>query len=236
MQLIEMFKKLKANPLPVLTVKDICRITAEKKTNTYVYLSRMKAKNLIHEIEKGKYTLLEDPVEITPFLVQPSYISFLYALYLHGITNQIPLKIQIVSPKRKKSILFKDTEIKFIKMNTKRIFGYEKTRYGNGYILLAEPEKTIVDSVFLQKHCSVSETWNALQTHDFNADKLLEYAQKMHSKALLKRVGFLLDSVGKDYYQEVRRSMSKKFEPLNPLKKSQGKKNKKWKIIINEVL
>jgi predicted transcriptional regulator of viral defense system len=196
----------------------------------------MKKKNLINEIEKGKYTLLDTPLEITPYLTQPSYISFLYAFYIHGATDQIPLKIQIASARRKKSIFFKNTEIEFIKMNVKRIFGYEKTMYGSGYILLADTEKAVIDSLILPRHCNISETWKVIQTQKLEYDKLLKYAKKMHSKILLKRLGFLLDKTGKDYYKQLESSTSKKFELLNPLKKKEGEKNRKWKLVINEAL
>jgi len=175
-------------------------------------------------------------VEIASYLVRPSYVSFLSGLYLHKFTDQIPLKVQVASPKQKKSISFNETEIAFIKLGPSRIFGYRKVPYGTSSLLLGEPEKVVADSLLLPRYCSISEIWKVIKTNEFDYSKIIGYAKRMRSKVLLKRAGFLLDKAGRDYSKELRPLLSKKYEPLNPLKPKKGEKNRTWNIIVNEVL
>jgi predicted transcriptional regulator of viral defense system len=51
-----------------------------------------------------------------------------------------------------------------------------------------------------------------------------------------KRLGYLLESTSIDLYDSLKSLINKNYEVFNPLKLSIGKKNEKWRLIINEVL
>ena len=214
MHRLEILKRLNTLPFPVFTVADAARVIGEKRENVYVYLARMKKSGLIYEIEKGKYTTTKDPFQIATSLAHPSYISFLSGMSLYGMTDQIPAKIQVVTTRQKKSVVFQDMEVQFIRFRKSRVFGFKKIKRGEFEIFLAEPEKTIIDSLYLPKYAPVSESFSALLEGELDEEKLLRYAKKMDSKVVSKRLGYLLDLCGSDYREKL--EISPKMEHLNP--------------------
>jgi len=233
MKVHDIEKKIRSMPYSVFTFSDIRRVVPEKKTNLYTYLSRMKKAGLIYEVEKGKYTLATDPFEVATGLVQPSYISFLSGLNLRGISDQIPVRLQVICTRQKKEIMFAGMKIQFIRFHKKRIFGFEKIKHGRSEIFVADPEKLILDSLYMPEHAPVAEVFKAMQ-EGFDEAKLLKYAKLMDSKIVSKRLGYLLELLGSDHSQELR--ISNKYELLNPSKNKKGSINKKWKLIVNEVI
>jgi len=234
MKRFEILEKIKNLPFPVFGIADAARIIPEKRTNVYVYLSRLKKAGLLFEIERGKYTLSDDPVPVATALVRPSYISFLSGMSLAGMTDQITTRLQVVAARQKKEILFQRMTIQFIRFKSRRMFGFGKVKQAGFDVFLAEPEKLVVDSLYMPEYCPVSEVFKALERGEFNEAKLLEYARRMDSGIVLKRLGYLLDLLGKDHSKEI--AISKKTELLNPSKGKKGIENKKWKLLVNEVL
>jgi predicted transcriptional regulator of viral defense system len=234
MKRLEILKRIRNLPYPVFTIADAVRLIPEKRTNIHVYLNRMKKDGLIYEIERGKYTVVTDPVQIATSLIQPSYISFLSGMSLRGMTDQITTKLQVVATRQKNEIQFQGMKIQFIRFKRSRVFGFEKIKRGRFDVFLAEPEKLIIDSLYMPKHTPVSEVFKALQDSKLDESRLLEYAKRMDSKVTSKRLGYLLDLLGSDYSKEL--AISRKLEVLNPSKRRKGEVDKKWKLIINEVL
>ncbi len=183
-------------------------------------------------IEQGKYILPSTPVEsVATNLFYPSYISFLSAFYYHKRTTQIPKEITIVSTQSKKSILYQGYNIKFVKFQPDKVLGYDRNI--NGYVwYLGSIEKSIVDSLYLPENCSISDTALAIKK-GINKEKLIEYGLKMSSIVTLKRIGYLLESIGIDVYDILKTHLNAKYDPLDPLLPKKGDRDKKWKLIIN---
>lgn len=234
MKRLDILRNLKSLPSPVFTIADLMRVTNEKRANAHVYLFRMKKTGLIYEIERGRYSITKDPLLVAASLLQPSYISFMYGLNLRGMTDQIATKIQVVVPRQKKRISFQDTLIEFIRFKRSAIFGYRKEKRGEYEIFLAEPEKLVIDSLYMPEHAPISEVFKALAENELDEGKLISYAKRMGSKVLAKRLGYLLDRLGSDHSDSL--SFSQKLEYLNPSKKKKGEVDRKWKLIINEVI
>ena len=119
----------------------------------------------------------------------------------------------------------------FIKL--KKTFGYNREKMINGYAFVGEIEKIIVDSLFLPKYCPIVETIQAIDsTQDIK--KLIDYALKMDSIVVLKRMGYLLELHDIDVYKKVKNHLNKRYDLLNPQLPPTGKNNNKWKLKINE--
>jgi predicted transcriptional regulator of viral defense system len=234
MKKIEILEKIRKLPSPIFTTTELCRAIGEKRENTYTYISRMKRDGLINEVEKGKYTLSKEPLMVATHLTQPSYLSFLPGMSMRGMTDQIPIKMQVISAIQKKPVNFQNTKIQFIKFKRERIFGYEKVRLGRYEIFVGTPEKLIVDSLYMPKHVPVSETFKAMTSTSLDEKQMLAYGKRMESGVTTKRLGYLLDCLGSDYSGEL--EISAKIEPLNPVKPAKGAVSRKWNLLINEVL
>jgi predicted transcriptional regulator of viral defense system len=220
--------KLKLLKKPVFQINDISRILSKDEKYTRVFLKRIENKGLLKRIERGKYAFEdENPFLIASNLIFPAYISFISALSYYSLTTQIPKDIFIVSLRQKKEL----SNIKFIKFNKKRFFGYKKEKINEKFLFIGEIEKVIADSLFLPKYCPLSEVLFALKNAELSNEKLISYSSKM-SRVAMKRLGYLIELANK----EISIKVDFKYDLLNPALGLKGEKNKKWKLIINEVL
>jgi len=231
MSLTNILSTLEKTGLLIFTINDLKKITGLNEETIYVYVSRMLKKGYIYKIEKGKYSICQDPFIVSTQIVYPSYISFLTALYLHGKTTQTINEIFVATSKRKKEIGTFGMKIKFIKLNPKFMFGFKRIEKANGYIFLADLEKAIIDSLYLPRYCSLTEVFSALK--DANIEKLLIYNSKLKIEAINRRLGYMFDLLGIKTDLKIR---SKAVYKLNPSLKSLGKFNSKWRLYVNEVL
>lgn len=220
----------------IFSIEDASRLMDKPINYTKVYLHRLNSQGYIVRVEKNKYTLSQDAFEVGSNLVFPAYISFLSAHYLHGLTTQIPVLVQIICSKPKKPISFQSMNIKFITFQKKKIFGYSKQKFREKYIFLASKEKAIVDSLYLPKQCPISETFEALQEKEIELPKLIEFALRMNSIVTLKRLGYLLEKRGIDIYPHFKHKLNARYDLLNPLFPRSKQNSTRWKLNINEDL
>ncbi len=234
MKKIELLKELEK--YPVFNIKKIRDISGKDSNYAKLLVYRLKKDNLIYEIEKNKYTLQNDIFVIASRLIWPSYISLWSALNYNKLTEQIPQVISIITIKRRKNrnIIFNNVKIEFIKVKPKYFFGYKKERLGDFDIFIAEKEKAILDSILLRK-VSVSEIYEIIKGHiqEININILISYLIKLKNKALIKRLGIILEKCGVDKYNNLKRFIDYKYISLDFALEEKGKKNKKWRIIDN---
>jgi len=131
----------------VFSLEDVCRIGGVDRLTGSVYVHRMLKKELIKRIQRGKYSITDDPFLVSSQLVYPSYISFLSALYLHGKLEQVIDTIYIISPHKRPRCEVFGMKVRFVRFPPNLVFGFKKVRKGEGYVSLAEPEKAVVDSL-----------------------------------------------------------------------------------------
>lgn len=203
-------------------------------SNDYAYtlLYRLNKKNKIKKIMKGKYTNKNDIFQIASNLFSPSYVSFWTASSFKGFTEQIINEVQVATTKRHKKIVFQEYTLKFVKLNKKHFFGFEKIKYGDDFIFVADNEKLLIDSVIKEKLLgNFDEIKKIIQQSTINQEKMVYYLNKINNKSLNKKIGYLLEE-----YKQI--DLSKKIDYLdkNYVKLSNflesKKTNKKWKVII----
>jgi len=201
---------------------------------TALFIHRLKKKGFIYQIEKNKYTTYTYPFLIASRIVWPSYISCWSALKYHNLTEQIPHDIAVIATIDKKDIVFNNTKIKFIKTKPKNFFGYEKTKYSDFEIFIADIEKSIIDSALLKK-VSFSELNEIISNNikKIKINRFLNYLKRIGSKSLIKRFGYVFEILGKDCYRKLKKYVDATYIPLDYSKKSDGKKNDRWRLVIN---
>ncbi len=230
MKKIEIIRLLEKYPL--FTFNEFVRLIKKSPEYARTYLYRLRKENLIFRIERGKYTVFDDPIIFSSHIIVPSYISFWTALRLYNLTEQLPTTVMIASPNPKKAISFQDTKIQFFKTNN--IWGYKKQRHGNFDIFIAEKEKCIIDCLLL-KNTPFDEVMKAIKTGDLDTEKLVTYAIKTENKSLIKRLGYLIETLGLNT-EDLTKHIDNNYTPLDWNGTRKGEKNKKWKIIINRSL
>lgn len=220
---------------PVFTLGTLRRITRKERNYAKLILHRLKEEGLIFKIERNKYTVHEDPILIASNIIWPSYMSFWNALRYHNLTEQLPQNIFVLTSRARKNrkIEFMGTEIFFIKVKSRYFFGFRKEPYHNFNIFVAEPEKALVDSA-LFKRMSFSEISEIIRENPdvLSPEKIIQYSLKTGNIALIKRFGFLLETLGEDFFNDAG-NLTSNYIPLDYTMPGEGKKNKKWRIIEN---
>lgn len=225
MNSIELLKRL--GKFPLFTENDVSKIINKDKDYVKTFLYRLNKKGLIKRIERGKYTLFDDPLIFSSYIVTPSYLSLWTAFRYYNLTQQQPLDIFIISPISKKAITLKNTKIFFLK--TKHMFGYKKERYEDFDIFMAEKEKAIIDSLLFK--LPIQDAYWAIETEEINIKRIVNLANKLKNSSLSKRLGYLLEKkTGKTFNLK---PIDNNYIQLDYLSKKKGKKNTKWKLIIN---
>ena len=178
---------------PVFSVRDIANILNLGRNYAYQVAFRMKKAGAIFEIEKGKYSIEDDPFLIASWIIWPSYISGYAALSYHKMTDQLPFTIHVVTTRKrkKKIIIYMNTRIEFIRMKKSAFFGFQRIVQNKREMFIAEPEKAILDAIAAKK-MSFEEAVDIVKTNrKISRKKLFSYAGafKGIAKKLKKMVG-----------------------------------------------
>lgn len=240
-QIIELLDYLKKYPVFTNTILQNNIDKSREYTNLLLY--RLKKRKLIYQIEKDKYTLYNDAFLIASRLIWPSYISCWSSLKFHNMTEQVVQNITVVTTRDKMPIRFNNIQIIFVKLKAKNFFGYEKVKYENFEIFMADKEKSIIDSAILRK-VSFQELREIISANFkiIDINKLVNYLKRTGNKSLIKRLGYLFESLGKDCYSNLKKYIDATYIPLDYSKRAEDgkkttkktqKRNKKWRLIIN---
>lgn len=229
MKLFEFMQELSRLGLSSFTIQDAARIIRKKPAYVKLFLGRAIRRGAVTRIERGRF-IVGQP---TPFEVAEGfgvgYVSFLSALSFHGLTSQVPTTVQIASRKQKAQKTVGPTHFVFIRMAPSRFFGFK--RYGG--VTVAQPEKAVLDGLYLPEHLPLSEAASAMSGLD--ASKLVAYAERFGSAIVAKRLGFLLERTGMDA-SALKKQVTPAYGLLNPALPARGRKNVVWRLIENEGL
>jgi predicted transcriptional regulator of viral defense system len=129
------------------------------------------------------------------------YIGYYSALQIHNLITQPSLKEQIVVSRqiRPSTIEIKGVLFQFIYHNEKHFFGNKKTWIDKYHkVQCSDLEKTIVDCLYKPDYAGgIVEIARAIyeSRNKINYFKLLEYIEKFKSQAVIKRLGFLIETL-----------------------------------------
>lgn len=227
MKTIEIIEVLKKYPL--FGPNDLSKILNKNTAYLKVLVYRLRKQKRLYKIERGKYTVYNDPFIFASLISTPSYISLWSAFRHYNFTDQLPRDIFVMVPNSRKPLKFNDIKINFIKI--KNFFGFKKQRYMDFDIFLAEPEKAIIDSLITRK-VPFNEVTKAIKDEGVNKEKLAEYAIMTKNKSLIKRIGFLLEENGFKF-KSLEEFIDNNYIPLDFSLRKKGIKNNKWKIVDN---
>lgn len=223
------YEEIEKSKLIVFRVNDLCLLLKINKVKAYNLIKALKRKNIIKNIGKRKFALSEkNEFEIASELNFPSYISFWSALNYYGFSDNTPRKIFIATTKYSRDI----NSFKYVTLSKRKFFGYISI----GKITIAEKEKAIIDSLLFPKYSGgIKEIKKSLKNalNEIDLKKIISYALKVKSRVIVRRLGYLLDSLGIKDLKELEKNIGKGFELLDSTLEKKNNLNKKWILDIN---
>jgi len=225
------YRELKINGLSVFKAKDLRMVLSVSKAKAYNIIRALKRKNAIKKSGKNSFALAEaNEFVVGQAINYPSYLSFWSALSYYGFSDQLPKKIFFATTKYSREI----NNFRYVTLSKERFFGY--TRIGE--LCVAEKEKAIVDSLLLPKYAGgIRELVKCFRSarEQIDLKRLVDYAFKIKSKAVLRRLGFILENKGYKtrFLNQIRKKIGKGYELLDPSLKRRNNLNKRWLLDVN---
>ncbi len=219
------------NQLVVFSPKDLKLLLRLSLVQIYNLIKSLKKKKLIQKVGKNRLALSgTDELHIATVMHFPSYISFWSALSYYGYTDQLPRTVFLASSRYHPPI----GSFHYVFLKPSRFFGY--TAAGN--IVLAEKEKAFLDSLLFPKYSGgIKEIKKGLHSakSQIEVKKLINYALKMGSKVLLRRLGFLLEEEGlpQNKLTLLKRNLGQGYEKLDPSLPRKNNWNAYWLLDVN---
>ena len=152
--ILAFIKKLKR---PVFTTHELSAISARSPSVVTQALNNLVRDGFVDKIyrgiwaEKGERPI--SPYAIVPFLFPRAraYVSFLSALHLYGIIEQIPQVITLASTTHARTIKTKIGAFHVHRISPSFFTGFKWYRE-EGDFLIAEPEKALIDSLYISAY------------------------------------------------------------------------------------
>lgn len=193
-------------------------IVTFEQIETKLSISHQAVKNLVAKlarngwlirIKKGHFAIANleshnfsniSPLAIAQVLVPGSYVSFEFALNLHGRFDQLPNKVTSVTTSNTRRFKFQDTEYRFVKAKPEMMTSFDSISIEGQNAQVAQLEKAMLDFLHFRKDS---------YTVDLLIEKLKEVKNEIDARKLIKlstlypitlkrRLGFLLDIAGID--------------------------------------
>ena len=189
--------------------------------------------------------------EVAMALVQPAAVSHWSALQHHGLTEQIPRQVFVLTttdgsvPRkrvseitgRKSGYPVNGTVYQFAQVRPERYFGVEKIWMGDAPVSITDLERTLLDGLAMPQRCGgFGEVIHAFgeAMPRLDVERIVEYAQRL-GPAIAKRAGWVLERHGCETPQieELAALPIKGHRKLDPTGPGKGVYNNRWMVQEN---
>lgn len=203
-------------------------------------IENLVQKGLLSRIERGKYCRhnFRDELVIGSFIVKDGGIAYWSALNQYGLTEQFANTVFVQTSQEKKSKHIFGVDYKFVKVNPRKILGYESQGYGNATYLITDVEKTLVDCFDLPQYSGgYAELLRAFAEAEPDAEKMITYCQAVQNIAATKRMGYLaelLEKKGmKKFIRYAKAQVNPKYNLFDPQGPEEGAFAANWRLRMN---
>ena len=259
---VELIRRLTAEGERIFTTDRARELGAEvglKDSYLLEALYHLRRNGWIVSLRRGLYALCSSLSGVSPAheyevamaLVSPAAISHWSALSYHGLTEQAPRKVFVLTitgtfiPRQHKvrtnhggdGYLFGDTLYHFVQIKPERFFGTEKVWVGEARVTITDPERTLLDGLSKPQYCG--DFAEVLHAFEIRGDKLeletiIGYALKLDT-ATAKRLGWVLEqqAVEPARLQPLAELPVKDYRKLDPSGPQKGPCNGRWMIQEN---
>jgi len=237
----------------VFRLEDVRDITGLSETSARSFVRKLVDRGVAARLKPGLYVLV--PFELgrertypgNPLVVareimngEDYYLSHATAMEIHGMTTQPQLVVIVTSPAPRRSLTALGVEFRFVRCQRRHLFGLtdhwvtkqEKVR-------VSDLERTIIDGLKQPEHCGgLTEVAKGLwmRRQDVNVDRLVQYARRIGIGAVVRRLGFLLETyemAGAPDLDRLRAGLTATYVRLDPVLPAEGRRLRRWRLQLN---
>ena len=238
----------------IFTIQDAYRHWKDDP-NTPFRLRNLEVKGWLERLERGKYLIVpfeagperqwtEDAYVLASYLIHPSAVGYWSALHHWNMTEQVPRVTYVQSTARKftsrKEVL--GIRFRFVKVAPRKFFGLHRQHVDHKRYYVTDREKTLLDCLdrpdLAGGILEVSKGFLASPNLDWK--RIDEYLERFGSGAVVKRLGFLVDSMQVDIpdrENRLKRWQSRLTAGLSKLDPSSPRKphriETRWRVRVN---
>ncbi|PIU51646.1 hypothetical protein COS91_03395 [Candidatus Desantisbacteria bacterium CG07_land_8_20_14_0_80_39_15] len=172
----------------IFTPRDLQRLFHTSEVSIRFLLHRYFMKGMVGRLRKGYYFFPSSPpseLQTANALYRPSYISFEYALAFYHIIPEAAYSVTSATTKPTRIFQPQNKTYEYRTIKKEVYFGYIPHRIGNVVVLIAEPEKALVDYIYFvalgKKTLNERFLFKGLQTK-----KIMKYAKVFKNNRLLE--------------------------------------------------
>lgn len=248
----DLLNKLKHVDSGVFCVEDALKVYDGTKGGLLKLLYDLVKRGILERIKPGVFLILKlgetnSQLSSWPIIAEKlmqsnkDYIAYWSAMRLHGMTMHPQLKVYIVTDKQLKKKKIANIEYQFICNQPKKNLGVVKHWVNkHNQTTVSDLEKTILDALDRPELCGGVEEiakgiWIKQKKIDWH--RLSVYAKQFHSKAAVKRLGFLLEvlAIENESVDSLQAIIinSHDYNLLDPSASRSGKFMQRWRVQIN---
>jgi len=237
----------------IFTLADVEAITGLAPKSARNFTATLVTRSVATRLKPGLFILV--PFELgrereylgNPYVVAREiaadtsyYISHASAMEIHQMTTQPQMVVYVCAVKRIRPRTVMGVEFRFVLCRKAAVFGIvehwiEKTEK----IRVSDIERTVIDGLAHPEYCGgISEVAKgmAMRRSDIDTRKLVDYALRLKSGVVIRRLGFLLELFDMAKPREIARLQKKltnAYEVLDPLFPDEGRHISRWKLRLN---
>lgn len=237
----------------VFRVQDVRNITGLSETSARSFVRKLVDRGVAARLKPGLFVLV--PFELgrdrqymgSPLVVAREimngadyYLSHATAMEIHGMVTQPQLVVTVTSPKPRRSLTVLGVQFRFIRCQRRHLFGLtEHWATKQEKVRVSDPERTIIDGLKQPEYCGgVTEVAKGLwmRRQDLKVQTLVGYAKRIRVGAVVRRLGFLLETYELAEAPELERLWSELTETyvrLDPVLPAEGKRLRRWRLQLN---
>jgi predicted transcriptional regulator of viral defense system len=240
-------------PQSTFTLADAQEITGLSSHLASSLLHKAVRRGLVSRLKPGVFVII--PPELgsaseyagDPFLTAkrlaggaPCFISHASAMEIHRMVTQPQLAVFASSSKRLRSRIVQGTQFRFVYVQRERYFGTMKhwaTRQES--VEISDLERTVIDGLRQPEYCGgITEVAKGLwmRHEDMQAKNLVDYALRMVTGAVVRRLGYLLELYAiapESELARLRDALTETYAPLDPMLPEEGTHMRRWRLQLN---
>ena len=175
-----------------------------------IQLDRWQKKGYIKRIKKEYYYFTDKEIDqnflfyLSNKIYSPSYISLEKAFQYYDFIPEEIFQITSVSSKKTTKFTTSMGNFSYRHIKPSIFFGYRMLDYGKQKILLAEPEKAVLDYLYLNPRLKAADDFREMRINKqeflekIDYTKLQRYLKAFENKSLSSRVKIFLNTVKND--------------------------------------